>query len=104
MCTGEIDSLCQLLSEEILAVKVAMKDPLILFGGDLNRKDLFAAFNDFADIVQNNHDSTRIGSCLDIFFSNTKVDSTSVWPPIELSDGRRSDHDCVRLTAREPTQ
>ena len=104
MRNTELDSLCQLLSEEILAVKVAMKDPIIIFGGDLNRKDVVAAFNDFADIVRNNHDPTRRGVCLEVFFSNATVDSTSVWPPLETPDGRRSDHDCVLLVAREPRQ
>ena len=91
---GELAEICDIISREILMLK-ARGDPLIFIGGDLNRKCLDEALQDFPDVVQINHDPTRGGACLDILNSNAPDLSVSSWPPLETRDGTRSDHLCI---------
>ena len=97
---AELSELCELLAREILSLK-AKGDPLIFLGGDMNRKSLEDALQDFPDIVQQNFDPTRGDACLDILFSNCSTLSSAMWPPLETMNGTRSDHLCAIFTGRE---
>ena len=95
MKVGELEALNDLISNEILQLKSNLADPIIILGGDLNRRDLSPAIDDYADIIQVNSSPTRRDVCLDVLFSNANVTSHAVWPPLETPTGVKSDHDCV---------
>ena len=99
--TAELEKIKHLLTDEVLAVKAAFKDPLIIVGGDMNRRDLASAFEPFDDIKQANFAPTRRDACLDIIFSNANGATTKVWPPLETDRGIKSDHSCVVMKAGE---
>ena len=94
MKVGELGELCKLISREILRLK-SQGDPMIMVGGDLNRKSLEDAFQDFNDIARINNEPTRGDACLDIMYSNCTTFSFSTWPPLETPMGIKSDHLCV---------
>ena len=98
---ADLAVLKELIENKILKLKANSKNPIILLGGDMNRRDLASAFENFDDIKQINHDATRRGVCLDMLFSNADIDDQAVWPPLESRDGRKSDHDCVIFMAKE---
>ena len=50
LTASDLQKIRDILSDEILAVKVALKDPIVIIGGDMNRKEISSAFNNFADI------------------------------------------------------
>ena len=95
MKVAELTQLNGLLEGEILSLKAKNKDPIIMIGGDLNRRDITPAFTNFVDIRQINFDPTRRGVCLDVLYSNFSIPHSHVWPPLETKLGTKSDHDCV---------
>ena len=97
---AELEALNELLADQILQLK-AKGDPLIYIGGDLNRKSLEPAIQDFNDIKQANFDATRRGACLDIVFTNANNISSTVLPPLTSRTGTSSDHACVLISAEE---
>ena len=100
MKVGELGELHSFLADQVLSIKTSCKDPLILVGGDINRRDLSPAFGDFLDIVRNNFEPTRRDACLDVLFSNLPDVNSSMWPPLSTDNGIRSDHDCVLFNCR----
>ena len=102
MRVADLERLNSLLSEQILALKTNTKDPLIFVGGDTNHRDLLPAFEAFDDFKRNNFGPTRGQACLDVMYSNATVNSEDVWPPLETSNGVKSDHSCVVFQASEP--
>ena len=97
---AEVAQLCDVVSREILQLK-AKGDRLIFVGGDMNRKNLDDAFQDFPDINQCNFDPTRGDACLDIMFSNCTQLIPENWPPLETNTGVRSDHLCVVFSGKQ---
>ena len=102
MKVEDLRELNQLVCHEILQLK-SSGDPLIFFGGDLNKKSVGPALVNFPDIVQVNSEPTRGDACLDILFSNSSSISPTVWPPLETREGTKSDHKCVVFQAEEQT-
>ena len=99
MKVDELAELCDIISREILMLK-AKGDPIFFIGGDLNKKSLGDALGDFPDIVQINQEPTLGHACLDILFSNAPTLDPSNWPPLETSEGVRSDHLCVVFSGK----
>ena len=99
---ADMRRLNDLLASEILKLK-AKGDPLIFIGGDLNRRSLADAIQDFPDISQVNFDPTRQGVCLDVMLSNATNVTSTVWPPLTSMEGVPSDHDCVVFSGEEQT-
>ena len=100
MKVAELAELCGLISREILSLK-SNGDPMIFIGGDLNRKCLDDAIQDFPDLTQQNFDPTRGDACLDVLFSNCSTLTPSMWPPLETREGVKSDHRCVVFSGSE---
>ena len=99
MKVAEIADLCDIISREILMLK-AKGDPIIILGGDINRKDISNAMSDFPDICQSNYAPTRGDACLDIAFSNEVNLNPTLWPPLETKEGIKSDHLCVIFSGK----
>ena len=91
------------LAGKILALK-AKGDPLIFIGGDLNRRSIAAAIQDFPDISQANFDPTRGLVCLDAIFTNATGTNANTWPPLETPEGIKSDHSCVVVSGHQPKE
>ena len=100
MLVEELEALRQMLSDQVLQLK-SKSSPMFFLGGDLNKRDLGPAFDDFNDIRQCNFEPTRGVNCLDIMFSNATVDKVSTWPPLETDGGVGSDHQCVVFDIKE---
>ena len=100
MRVAELQELYDLINAEIILLKTR-SDPLIMIGGDLNRRSLDDCLADFPDIKRVNFDPTRGTACLDVVHSNANSMSSTVWPPLETQNGIPSDHSCVVLAAKE---
>ena len=100
MKASEVSKVNELIARETLKLKAA-GDCLIFIGGDLNRKSITPAVQDFPDIQQVNIAPTRGDACLDILFSNSSFLDHDVWPPLSTDAGILSDHKCVVYRGRE---
>ena len=100
MRVAELERLNELINHEILQLK-AKGDPLLFVGGDLNRKSILPAVEDFPDLSQINHQPTRGTACLDVIFSNSACLTDELLPPLENLAGTSSDHLCVLFSGRE---
>ena len=85
------------MAEEIAAIKIKYKDPIIILGGDFNRKDVVSAMRDAENLAAISTTPTRAGSILDIVYVNTpeSVTESGVAPPLASGGGVDSDHRCV---------
>ena len=103
MRVAELEKLCDMLNDQILQLK-AKSDPLIFLGGDLNRRCLNRAVENFIDIKKVNFLPTRGDACLDVVYSNASNITESIWPPLENREGVKSDHSCLILAGEEAIQ
>ena len=99
MKVDDLAQLSDLIAGKILKLK-SKGDPLIFVGGDMNRRSLDSALDDYADIVQINHTPTRGAACLDVLYANDSNLSPTNWPPLETSKGIRSDHLCIVFSGK----
>ena len=97
---AELQQINDLINTEIILLK-SRSSPLIFLGGDLNRKLLDGAVEDFLDFKQVNFEPTRGDACLDVLLSNSTGITSAVWPPLETLQGVPSDHRCVVFSAKE---
>ena len=97
---ADLRELNDLLCRDILKLK-AKGDPIIFVGGDLNRKMLTGATDNYQDIVQINFEPTRGNACLDIVLSNATSTAESTWPPLCTDNGLESDHKCLIISGAE---
>ena len=99
---GELQILKDSMVAEITAAKLAYKDPVILVGGDFNRRDFDGSFGNAEELLRIETPPTRGQHTLDIFYTNIgrNVVETAVLPPLETGGGGLSDHKCVYAAAR----
>ena len=92
------------LANEIAAVKIALRDPVVIVCGDMNGKKIEEAFVIDDSIHQVITGPTRGASTLDLIFTNINdsINATGVMPPLETEDGQVSDHGCVLVEAKVP--
>ena len=83
------------INDIILIEKAATKDPIFLIGGDLNKKDISPAMEDYVDMYELQHGPTRLAEKLDITYTNVADTKTSVHLPLQTESGINSDHNCV---------
>ena len=76
-------------------------DHLLIFGGDMNRKDIGQAFSDFAKVKQLIDRPTRGDAILDQCYTNMTDTFVSVLPPLYDDNGIDSDHAVCLVLARE---
>ena len=73
------------LADCILKLKSELNDPMIIVGGDLNKKSINDAFKESQDIKMHNPIPTRGTAALDIVFSNLAAHEERSLPPLSLS-------------------
>ena len=64
----------------------------LVFGGDLNKKDVSRAFEDFPNIKQIIHAPTRGNATLDHCYTNLQQNRVSICAPLFDKEGVESDH------------
>ena len=74
----------ELISEAILKIKTECKDPYIVIGGDLNRRDIAEAIGDYPDIQILDSPATRNDTRLDVAAASfhSEVLSAESYPPL----------------------
>ena len=93
---ADFSELCEDLATSLGDVRAALKDPVVIIGGDFNNRDPSAAFEAFADIQQVVSGPTRGGAKLDLLFTNASEKilggKAGTFPPLESENGLLSDH------------
>ena len=91
----------QQINEVISNLKTEFRDPVIICGGDFNRRPIDEAIGDFPDMGIDNASPTRGNALLDIVATNLGEQITNIEnrDPLSAPDGRKSDHDSVLLEA-----
>ena len=97
MKVGTVEEIKSLLMDFILQEKAASNDPVFLIGGDMNKKDIVGAFDNYVDIIEVDHGPTRNGEKLDKTYTNFAADITTskIYPPLQTELGLPSDHSCA---------
>ena len=70
-------------------------DPVVIVGGDLNRRDISSAFEHYVDFSEVDHAPTRGREKLDIIHTNANVEAVAVLDPLVTCNEVPSDHKCV---------
>lgn len=103
---GAVKDIFDSLSDEIVAVKTALGDPLVLIGRDFNRRDLEEVIGDVDNFVLLETGPTREGQRLNEFhlnFGGNVIDKAIV-PPLQTPAGASSDHGCIFFKAHFPPE
>ena len=87
------------INNAILQAKHDMNDPLIIVGGDFNKRDLELAVGDFPDVKIVPTRPTRGNEVLDIVATNFEELVPEVRDPLTTEDGRPSDHKTIHIRA-----
>ena len=92
--TGAFDELIDEMVTSINKIKTEYDNPIIIVGGDFNRKPIDKISTVFPDIVQLDSPPTRDGALLDMIFTNIAPSflETKIGEPLYSPDGRTSDH------------
>ena len=100
----EFEVLCNALTHEIAAARAALNDPIIIVGGDFNRKDVGPALQRAADLKPIETAPTRGVHTLDKVYStiNDLLVDVRTLPPLDTLDGIASDHRCIFIKAKFP--
>ena len=88
----------------ILTLKTKYENPMILIGGDFNRREIKEATRDYPEIGPIRTGPTRGDAALDIFasnFNNLLIDQGTL-DPLETDHGVESDHRAVFCRFRMP--
>ena len=75
------------INDEISKTKLELHDPLIIIGGDFNKKPYHDAINDFPDIELLLTGPTRQDEVLDLVFTNIPESTAHTRPPLESDCG-----------------
>ena len=103
MTAARLADLLLLLEDLVLQEKAAATNPYFIVAGDVNRRDLGPAFDNYEDFGELDHGPTRGDEKLDRIWTNLLDNAdTRVLPPLETELGTKSDHNCVatQLIAR----
>ena len=88
------------LSDAILIAKTTFRDPIVIVGGDFNKKEVEPATAPFPDIRILPTSPTRGRSTLDLIATNlteSDVNDVFVCEPLKKPDGQQSDHNVIAV-------
>ena len=99
MLVVALEEIKEIITDLVLQEKLASPDPVILIGGDMNKRDISGCFDDYDDIYELDHGPTRGQEKLDRTFTNISEDGVEhdikIVEPLESQNGSTSDHKCV---------
>ena len=91
----QVNNIMSTLNDEISRAKTDLNDPVIIIGGDYNKKPFHDSVVDFPDVHLLPSGPTRGNETLDLVFTNV-TSTTQIKPPLESDDGSlKSDHSTV---------
>ena len=102
----EVAAYSEVLASDIAAMKTAFKNPIIMVGGDFNRRDIADSLKDAEELLPFTTEATRGNATLDIMYTNigAYIKEPRVLPPLASANGSESDHRCVTACATLPAQ
>ena len=104
--TQEFHNLTEDLAVAISEVKVSLSDPVVIVGGDFNKRNPSPAFESFGDLERIPSGATRGDAVLDIIYSNVSSlllsPNAEIHVPLQTEDGNPSDHGCVMASLKFP--
>ena len=83
------------LADGINKLKTSFDNPIILIGGDTNKRSLDKILEDFDDIKIIDAPATRNGAKLDETACNFEIESCTAMPPLQSPEGITSDHNVL---------
>lgn len=100
----QVNTIMNLLNDEISKAKTELCDPVIIIGGDYNKKPYNDSIDDFPDISLLQTGPTRGDEVLDMVMTNIPSSATTR-DPLESNDGTlTSDHAVVYVEAKVGTK
>lgn len=91
----------EMLAEEISRVKTELNDPMVVIGGDYNKKPFNMSIANFPDITVIPTGLTRKDETLNLVMTNSKSVQAEVRDPLKSADGAlKSDHSSIFVKAR----
>ena len=77
-----------------------MNDPIVIVAGDVNRRNLGEAVEDFPDIELTRPIATRGNATLNLTATNIhrEIENIEALNPIMSKDGEKRDHKCLTLS------
>ena len=101
LCADKTKSLLRCLGNAIEQVKQDYIDPMIIIGGDTNKRDLQPALDDFPDIILQQTGPTRGTATLDVVATNfsSKLALETFFPLETYDSASTSDHLSIIGTA-----
>ena len=92
--SSQLADLCDYLADSLEKGRRELGDTYVCVGGDMNRRDLSPALQDFPEIKPLPGVPSRHGAVLDVCFSNLLEDTVEInsHQPLEGVDGTPSDH------------
>ena len=96
---AKFSELTDIIASEVAAVKISLKDPIIVLCGDMNGRDMSDALLLDQDIELLPSPPTRGKNTLDLVYSNVNrfCHDVDVRPPLTTEGGLLSDHGCVHV-------
>ena len=97
----QLEELREALATEVAVVRAAYHNPLIVVGGDFNRRDFGPALAEVDEIDLISTGPTRGDGTIDLIYTNSPgaVKEKLVLPPLRPNAGAASDHKCVYVAA-----
>ena len=106
MKSEEVSEMNEIISSIVGQAKTSYEDPLFVFCGDINKKNMNIFMADHPDVAPVDTPPTRKGEVLDICFSNATPENMliQIRPPLTSSYGTDSDHRVVFGSVKFPKQ
>lgn len=101
---AELVEFNEVIAQSVVEVSTKLVDPVFVFAGDVNHRDVSPAFDLVDDMIKLETGPTRGDNTLDVVYTNVNVHAikvqSSVKPPLESEAGQLSDHGCVLVESR----
>ena len=106
MRTPELERMKELLAVELIAIKTAYNNPIVVVNGDMNHRDLGGAIQEVEDLQLVETGPTRGNSTIDLIYLNTHtaVSEILTLPPLQSVTGNNSDHRCIFISLSLPPE
>ena len=95
MKPDHVKAMNELICEEIVKIKIAHADPLIVIAGDMNKKDCSCFERDNPEVKLIVTPPTRKDATLDLCYTNANVIGSKLMIPLWSAEGMDSDHRVV---------
>lgn len=95
MTGEEVQRMNQLISDEVLKLKMNKDDPLVIIAGDMNLKDCTVFTEEYDDIKLILTPPTRGMNVLDCCYTNCKIENVRIGIPLWSDNDVDSDHKTV---------